>query len=166
MTDFLGKRVVGHILQHSSTEVSINNKTVQNYTEINYSAEVNPGQLYGNSSTMVGETKGQLSITGSITIYREEDEILKVVAGLGPGGFLENRFLLKAKYHEPVTDTRIDRLIGCRFTGIEQGSSEGSDPVLLRLNMSILNMTINGLPPFGGAADIIEAATGIDIPGI
>jgi len=66
------------------------------------------------------------------------------MAALGDG-FMEVPFQITVSYSEANLPAVTDTLVGCRITKVEMSGSEGSDPLVFKLSLSIIDLLYNGV---------------------
>lgn len=150
MSGLTGARVNGLYYDHTSIEFSIDGVIQPNVTDINYSASMDPGMFRGTSAKPVGRTRGTIEYEADFTIYTEDFEAIKAALDARPnsGGFMLESFTITVNHREeganiPITDV----VIGARIVGVDKSSSEGSDPLVVKVNLSVMDVLFNTHDP-------------------
>jgi hypothetical protein len=123
---------------------------VKRYYEIQdlaYSDTLAPGKVRGTGPAIRGRTRGIYDAEGSMTLYKSEFDIMAIdLQALDPtSGIGEIPFIVTAAYGKnPLTLTE-DSLFGCRIKKIDNSHKEGSDALVVKLDLDILRIDHNGL---------------------
>src|SRR3990167_6454625 len=94
--------------------------------ELTYTQKCDPGKAYGTSPYMLGRTSGQIEASGSMTLIRQEADMLRTELGIY---YMQKPFDVSCTYEEPNVGTVTDRLVGIRITSEENSSSSGNEPI-------------------------------------
>lgn len=133
----------GYRFSHGSVRILRGPDEVFGFKEIKYKPSVEEGEVRLHGRKPLGRTRGNVSYEASIVFGIEE--FYNFVAALGDG-FLDAIFSLAVIRSEgDVTVT--DELISCRLKAPEIGSSNGPDPQEVSCDLTVQDMTINGLKP-------------------
>ena len=147
--------IKGHCWDFSSIEVAFNGKTLfDSFQEINYDWEADIGELRGNGSAIVkARTRGEFSFSGNVVLAKSDaDEMIKILAALGLGGYGEAEFDLIVTYAERgQAKPTIDTLISCRLAGVSNSHSRSADPLFTSFDLSIVDILSNGFSPVTAA---------------
>lgn len=141
----------GKRFDHSSIVLTVLGKPYLGVRELNYSMELTPGEVYGTSAQKLGRTRGQAKPDGSLTVYREDfgDLITLLQASRGATmGFMEVEFLVNVTYQEGIF-IQSDSLVGCRIKKVDMNSSQGSDALLVKCDLDIMDIKF-----FPGASSV------------
>src|SRR6266851_2860179 len=132
----------GNSFDYSSVELKINALKYTGIRSINYKQELQPGKVYGaGAPQLIGRTRGQLDVSGSIEIYREEFLDLTTSLQNLAVGLLEANFVVTVTYSElpPVgipgavpSPTQSDTIVGVRLQNVDTSPSQGSDPITVK----------------------------------
>jgi hypothetical protein len=157
----------GNRFDFSSVELKINGKRYIGVKELSYKHSLEEGEVRGTAPQVLGRTRGLYKAEGSITLFREEFDDLSSDLQVLAVGLFEANFLITAIYSElppngvpsgMVGDTQTDELIGSRFKSAEmKGSGGSSDPLVVQLDLSILYIKQNGLPPLNNLIQMANA---------
>jgi hypothetical protein len=133
----------GHAFQFSSIEIFVGFRTFRGFKEIKYTQKREIGKLYGNSVKKLARTRGRVDTEGSLTMYQHEWEDLR--DALGPG-WLEATFPIIVLYSEygPIK-ARCDVLNGCTITSVKKGGSEGTEALIVDLDLDIMDINESSL---------------------
>ena len=161
----IGARIKGHYYDYSCIEIALDGGIQPHITEINYSQKLDPGILRGTSALVQGRTRGTYETSGSFSIYKEDYELLKtLLVAKGNGGFMLGVFDMTLTYSATGMPQNEDQLIGCRITSEENAYSYGNDPLIVRVELSIIKIITNGLSAVDqGASDGLLSGV---LPGI
>lgn len=158
----VGQLINGSAFSFSSIEVVAGAQAFTNIQSLNYTDELEPGELRGASSKVQGRTRGEYSASGSMALYKPDVQtLLATLAALGQGGYMEAVFDITAVYREGVAAIVTDSLIGCRITSIEDDHSTGNEALQVTLNLHIMELARNGLSATSGGASAAGAAAAI-----
>ncbi len=135
----------GHAYSYSSIELDLGTVgIITGITEVNYSHELDPGEVRGLRPEALGTTRGTYSAEGSLTFLFAEWKRLLDVFG---DGYLEKRFTITVTYAEEGSPTVTDRLFGCRLKKPEKGYSEGNDALTVSCDIHVMRIEENGKTP-------------------
>lgn len=160
LSSLVGARVNGLYYDYTSIEIVIADIGVQaNITEINYSAKRDPGVFRGTSSLPRGRTRGTFDFDGDFTIYKEDFELIKQRLSADPNGFMVAAFDISVDMSEaganiPVTDT----VLGANIISVDNSFSQGNDPLLVKVGLSIMNIKFNGVPVINTIQKTVSSA--------
>lgn len=119
----------------ASIELSVAGKVILGAKEIAYTETLEPGELRGTSSQLLGRTAGDYSVEGSMTLYREEfDDLLGTLGE----GYLRKVFDVTITYADEGAPTKTDKLVGCRIKSVEQSNSQGTDGLEVQLQLHVM----------------------------
>lgn len=136
--------IKGKYYDFSSIEFGIDGGQQPRVTDINYSQKLDPGVLRGTSAKPYGRTRGTYEASGSFTIYKEDFEDLKLRLAAGGEGYMMAEFTITVVYSEMMM-TNEDVLMQCRIVSEENGHSAGNDPLVVRVDLSVMEIMTNGL---------------------
>ena len=131
----------------ASIELTLNGQRYVGFKELNYNQDLDPGEVRGAHSQMLGRTRGDLKADGSISMFEEEWNSL--LAALG-AGYMEVPFDVSAAYAETNSPTITDVLHGCRIKKVDKSRSQGTEGLVVKLDLSIVWITLNGVEPLKG----------------
>jgi hypothetical protein len=112
--------------------------------EINYNHKLEPGMSRGTQAQVMGRTRGQYECEGSLTLYRRFWPELRELLG---EGFMEAEFTVTCSYSNGSDPIQTDTLASCRIKSVDASNSEGSDPLVVKLDLSIMYILENGVAP-------------------
>lgn len=134
----------GHRYSYASIEADINGKKFYGHKEISYNQELEPGEVRGAHSQLLGRTKGDLKAEASLTTYLEEwQELLEALGD----GYMETPFDIIVSYAEEGRPTVTDKLRGCRIKRVEESHSQGTDALTVKLDLHVLWIEFDGRKP-------------------
>ena len=138
----------GHAYGFSSIELSLGGTIKRGFKEITYSQKREVGKLRGNMNQVIARTRGTYDAEGSLTLYAHEFNDL--VAAWG-AGWMEKVFTISVTYSEygPL-GTSCDVLYACTIINVEEGGSEGTDPLEVKIDLDIMKIKKNGKNPMLG----------------
>jgi len=131
----------------SSISVRVEDDEFLGITSVNYSVEVERGDVYGRSRIAYATTDGKLKFSASLTITTSEFDALCERLG---DGFMDVPFLLSISasvLDRGVEKIRTDELWPCRIKKIDQKNKEGSDAFMTDVELTVTNALFNGLSP-------------------
>jgi len=133
---------------YSSVEILIGGVRFQGVKSIDYSAQLEPGMAYGTSAQPAGRTRRQYSAEGSIEIYKADYADLLTLLTAGGQGYMEQSFPIIVTYGEELPAILMtDVLQGCRLKKNAHAGSEGSDPLVVKCDLSVMYLLENGKSP-------------------
>lgn len=112
--------------------------------ELAYKLEMAPTDVYGTSPQPIGRTRGVLSFSASLTLYKAESALFLQQLG---DGYLEKPFNVIANYTENGFDTITDSIIGCRLVSPDNSHSQGADPLVVKWDLHPMMIKLSGLNP-------------------
>jgi hypothetical protein len=140
----------GRLYDHGKVEIRLNGKTYELVKEIKYKSTREIGKARGTSPLRRGKTRGTIDFEGSIVLYKSPDGGFdQIVEDFGPG-WMEKEFDIIVTYGDDGDPITVDELLGCEFLTDEGGTSEGSDPAEVSLDLDISSILRNGKPPLKG----------------
>lgn len=137
----------GNRFDFSSVELRLGNPStlfVGGVKEVTYSDSLEPGELRGNHAQLIGRTRGQYSAEASLTMFKQEFQ--QLVALLG-AGYMEVSFDTVVSFSEQGSAVITDVLSGCRIKKAEDSGSEGGDPLTVKVDLHVMALIRNGVPP-------------------
>jgi hypothetical protein len=115
------------------------------FRSINYEVGLEPGEVRGTDSHLIGMTRGVHTVTADAEIYRLAWEPLKRLLGAGGIGYGENFFNIVVQYREQVTVPIVtDTLENYRITKASFSNQQGSDPSTVKLSLKGMDTQENG----------------------
>lgn len=125
---------------------------VKGIREISYNSGMEPGDVYGTSPQMLGQTLGQYKAEGSVSFYREEwDAFLGTLNNILPNGIMQIRFDIMIAYSlVGIVPVRTDKLLGCRIKKIDHTMSQGNEALVTKCDLAIIQIQESDLLPFVG----------------
>jgi hypothetical protein len=136
--------VNGTYFEFADIEIQVFGLTFMGVKEISYSQELAPGEVYGTHPQKIGRTRGILKPEGSMSLYKEEyDQLTTLLALGGVVGFMESIFDIMVSY-QTLTNFQVDILQGCRIKKSDNNHQQGTDPLLVKCDLDIMNILENG----------------------
>jgi hypothetical protein len=130
----------------SSIELDVNGDLYTAFKSINYSDNMEPGELRGAAQHLLGRTAGDYKADGSFEMSRAEFKLLKAKLG---AGFMLVSFPVSVTYAENETSNIIhDELIGCRIKKVDYSNSQGPDPSMVKVDLHVTYIVHDGVIPF------------------
>jgi hypothetical protein len=162
--------VAGDRFDASSIELKLNGKKYIGIKQLKYKQSLEPGEVRGLSPQVLGFTRGQYKVEGSIQIYREEFQDLITDLSLIAVGLLEANFLATINYSEKnplngslptgvVGSDMTDQIVGMRFTSTDHSVDAGSsDPLVVELPFLARYLLIGNIPPLSNLLRVAQVA--------
>jgi hypothetical protein len=114
----------GNRYSFASIELNVAGRRFIGFSEINYSDNLEPGEVRGAHAQPLGHTQGDYSSEASITMYEEEfNELLDVLGD----NFRSARFSVVVSYADEGQKVVTDEIVGCHIGQIEKSRSQGTD---------------------------------------
>lgn len=126
---------------YSSIELKINGLIFRGFKSINYELSRERGKVYGNSPDPLFKTVGKADYTCDAEIYVAE--WYAFLAQLG-AGFGDVFFPILVSYAQAGFDTVQDSILGCTIDKISASQSEGTDPLVRKVEFNPLKILLNG----------------------
>jgi hypothetical protein len=130
-------------------EFRIRRMTTLGVRAISYKPSLEPSEVYGAGVRPAGRTRGIAKFEGSIEMLKEESDVLLQVLG---DGFGEVPFDIVANYRiDDGSPAQMrgaihqDVLYGCRIKSVDQSFSQGPDGLVVKSDLSIMDIRLNGL---------------------
>lgn len=130
---------------HTSLQIFIDGQETVGIPELNYSDGLDPGEVRGTRSQVLGFTRGQYATEGDVTLYKRQ--YVSLITRFGDG-FLEHDFPIVISYRNDDNGGLItDTLAGVRLKKPSNASSEGNDPIKVKIDLRITYILWNGKNP-------------------
>lgn len=130
-------------------EIRIRRMTTLGVRAISYKPSLEPTEVYGAGVLPAGRTRGIAKFEGSIELLKEEADLLLFHLG---DGFGEVPFDVAVNYRiDDGTPAQVrgsihqDVLYGCRIKSVDQSPSQGADGLVVKLDLSVMNIKLHGL---------------------
>jgi hypothetical protein len=120
-------------------------------TEVNYSGEGDPGEVYGAGSEQIADTLGTYKASGDITLLLEEGQAL--ITRLGHG-FMAKRFGITVSYRLVGSDLITHELTGCRIKKPDNSNKQGNEAAMMKFDLTIMRIKYNGILPMPDMVEI------------
>jgi hypothetical protein len=130
---------------YASIELDIDGDLYYASKSINYSDNMEPGELRGQSQHRLGRTAGDYKAEASLELSREEWEILRAKFG---DGFMLRSFDIQVSYSEDNMPLITDEVVGCRIKKVDYSNSQGPDASMVKLDLDVTYIKHNGSVPF------------------
>lgn len=127
-------------------------KLGRTFTGIDYSDNVERGEVRAGSPLPIGHTRGDYKAEGSLEMPKEEfDLFLTDITQGGALGYFEASFELTLEYSELLSGSPIivDHLNGCKLNGTAQSYQRGPEGLVVRVPLYVHYLVLNGKMPFG-----------------
>lgn len=131
-------------LSYPSIELKINGLIFRGFKSINYDYSRERAKVYGNSPDPLFKTTGKADYTCDAEIYLAEWNAF--LAQLG-AGFGDAFFPILVSYTQPGFDPTQDSILGCTIDKMTASQSEGTDPLVRKVEFNPLKILYNGLDP-------------------
>lgn len=137
----------GHEFSHTSLEILIEGLPLIGVKSMNYSAKKEVGKVYGTAPQKLGRTRGKEDPTCDMEIYRIEWEVVKQRLGVNGQGFMERPVLIQVTIAEPGMPILVDQIWSAEVTEASFSSSDGTDPLVVKLTFDVMRILSNGAAP-------------------
>lgn len=137
----------GHYFSFASIEIDVEGTKLRGFKEINWEQSVEAGAVYGTHPQQLGDTRGKLECSGSLSMFYPEWMTLRKQLG---DGYMRKRFTVTVIMSEtggPESSERV-ALNGVRITKVNPSLSEGTDPVEVSLDLHIMWIEEGDEKPF------------------
>lgn len=140
-----GTLLNGVFHDHTSLQIFIDTEETVDIPELNYSDNLDPGEMMGTRSQVLGFTRGPYKAEGDVTFSRRRHTYLVNKWG---DGFMEKDFEIVVCYrNDDLKGLITDTIAGCRFKKNAIGSSEGNDPLKVKIDLRVAYILHNGKNP-------------------
>lgn len=136
----------GFIPDWGSIEINLNGRRYE-AKEVNYQVTVERTAVHGANGKKLGLTRGTVDYEADITLYIQE--AVEFLRSLGDA-FAEKTFSVSVSYTLPNGQVVTDRLEGCRIKSVENGHSQGTDPLQRKFTLDVMNIKFDEKSPFKG----------------
>jgi len=133
----------GHRFSFASIEATVNGIPLIGFKSINYSQELEPGDVFGTRSNKLGRTRGKQNANCDFEMYRLEWENLKITLGAAGFGYGETPFNITVCYADLGAPVIVDLIEGVRITKAEFSNSEGTDATAVKLTTNVMRIREN-----------------------
>ena len=130
-----------------SVEMDVNGTILRGYKDISFETSGEFGNVYGTHPQRLGQTRGQIECTASLTMYLPEWN--QLLAALG-NGYMETVFPISIVFSEtegPVDVHRV-KLVGCRIKSVSHSVSQGADAAEVAIELDVFEIIEEGYTPF------------------
>lgn len=134
----------GFIPDWGSIEINLNGRRYE-AKEINYQVTVERTAVHGAGGKKLGLTRGTVDYEADVTLYIQE--AVEFLRDLG-NGFAERAFDISVSYTLPGGQVVTDRLVGCRVKTVENGHSQGTDPLTRKFTLDVMEIKFDEKSPF------------------
>lgn len=128
----------GTYYSHGSIEVEIRGITYPGVTAINYKDELSPGHLWATGPHKIGRTPGKANPSATCEMYRAYWDVVRRELGQRFGLAVFDVFVIYAERSSNPGEGGLlvmDQLEQCRITAVEPSSTEGNEPLTVRLTL-------------------------------
>ncbi len=147
----------GNYYSFASIEAIVAGIKTPDFTAINYSNELTPGDVWGTRPQKLGTTRGKQNAEGSVEMYLQSWELLRTalraVGFAGGVGYGEVRFPFIVSFAEAQMPVITHTLLGCRVVKEEFAHADGTDATKVTLTLNIMRLIqgVDGMiaAPFG-----------------
>lgn len=140
----------GRLYDHGVVEIKVDGNVYGLIKEIKYKSAREIGKARGTSPMRRGTTRGTIDFNGSLVMYKSADGGFDRLITRFGAGWMERKFDIVVTYGDDDDPITVDTLVGCQFLTDEGGSSEGSDPNEVPMDLDISKVLRNGVPPLNG----------------
>lgn len=142
----------GNTYDHSSVILKFDGQQFEGIKSITYKHTLEPGKIRGTRAQVLKTTRGVYDAEGSIEmLYAEYLLLAQALANKGAKrtGYMEQFFTFTATYDEPSIGTVTDTGSGVKFKSAELSSQEGGDATIIKCDLFMMGLYLNGLDPMG-----------------
>lgn len=135
----------GNLFSFASVELTVDGRVFRGVKSVDYSQNLEPGEVRGTHAELLGRTRGDLKPSASMELFLEEaNELLERLGN----GFMERSFSGVVAYEEPGSGKiRTDELVGCRIKGTSDSHSQGTDGLTRKFDLSLQKVRYDGREP-------------------
>lgn len=142
--------VSGFVLSHGSRTIRLAGINV-GAKSVKWAGSIDGEKMvYGTSLNPQGRTAGVFKPESvEVEIYRKDTPIVTAAlfaASFGRGVLMASVPVIIGQVELPTGLPQFDTLGGCRFTKIDDSSTEGGDPILTKLTGTFMTVSLNGFP--------------------
>lgn len=135
--------VNGNRFDFTSIEILIEGIPFRGVKSINYEDGTDGAKQYGTSARPLGRTRGKYDPSGSLEIFKEEANAIRLLLGNGWG---EVSLTIVVAYAElAVSVPTVDKLFGCRVRKAADAHSQGAEGLTEKWDLDIMDITRNGV---------------------
>jgi hypothetical protein len=134
----------GSIFDYTSIELDIGGRKYIGHSEISYSDDLEPGEVYGSLPHSLGVTRGQYKAEGSFSMLKAE--AMQMIADMGDG-WMEQLIKFSVQFSETGQAVVTDDLYDCRIKKADDSYSAGSDAAMMKFDLRIGYIKRNGISP-------------------
>jgi len=147
MADPIYPQVNGNRYSWASVEIAIGSLRFKGFKGIEYSNNLEPGEVRGTGPQKLGRTRGDLKPEASFEIYKQEYYLLIAALAVNGAGFMETEFGIVVSYSDRNQPIITDEIIGCRIKKPAHSGSQGTDAMVVKVDLDIMMVIENGLKP-------------------
>jgi hypothetical protein len=150
----LATRTNGIRPDFSSSRFTINGERYYTLKALNYSFESKKKPVYGQPRVPLGYTAGQVTFTASMELLREE--FLRLLDDLSNGGQVDPTLVEFDIVHsisfgtEPIQTDKMERVT---INKGDQGFAQGEEPDVVKVDLNICGLVLNGIRIGGEATE-------------
>ena len=134
----------GSIYDFTSIELNIGGRKYVSQSEISYSDDLEPGEVYGSLPHALGVTRGQYKAEGSLSMLKAE--AMQMITDMGDG-WMEQLIKVSVQFSESGQDIITDDLYDVRIKKADDSYSAGSDALMTKFDLRIGDIKRNGISP-------------------
>lgn len=139
-------QINGFIPDWGSIEIALNGRRYE-AKEVNYQVTVERTAVHGAGGKKLGLTRGTVDYEADVTLYIQE--AVDFLRDLGDA-FAEKTFSITVSYSLPGGAVVTDRLLGCRVKSVENGHSQGTEPLTRKFTLDVMEVKFDEKSPFKG----------------
>lgn len=129
----------------ASIKVRIRGRERKLIKEINYSDNLDHGEMRGTGPELLGITRGEYKAEGDVVMFKKQHAAL--VAEFGDG-FMEEPFDVVCTYEtNPGDGITTDVVRGCTISSNEAKNAQGTDATTVSCKLSVNHILWNGKKP-------------------
>lgn len=137
---------------YSCIELSINGVVFAGVQSIEYTESVSRTPVYGTGPEVLGFTRGQYAVTGSLELLKSEyDKLTDTVKNI-----FDANFTAVVTYSNPGERIRVDEIQGIKLNEKACSHSAGSDALVVSMSFDAVKVKSDGKDPLS-SDDALES---------
>ena len=127
-------------LSFASIEANFGGRVIAGFSAIDYSDELEPGEVRGASPRVLATTRGNEKFTATATMRKAEFENYRALLAAGQG-YMEARHPITVTFFEIGASAPIvDVLHGCRITKAQDSHKQGNEGLMVAITYHVMRI--------------------------